>query len=70
MTISSFQALEIAVQPYAANIFMANTLIESIVSSTLVLFIGPWSDKFGRKPILVCIFSGEKFLLQKNVELQ
>ncbi|KAL5286083.1 hypothetical protein ACFFRR_007650 [Megaselia abdita] len=52
------KSLEMLVQPYAANIFMTNTLIESIVSSVLVLFIGPWSDKFGRKPILLGIFSG------------
>uniref|UniRef100_A0A182TA87 Major facilitator superfamily (MFS) profile domain-containing protein n=1 Tax=Anopheles maculatus TaxID=74869 RepID=A0A182TA87_9DIPT len=52
------QALEKAVQPYSANILMAKSLVESIVPAFCSMFIGPWSDRFGRKPVIVSCFTG------------
>lgn len=56
------QTIERLVQPYAAKIFMARTLIESIIPALVSMFIGPWSDKFGRKPVIVSTFVGEYYI--------
>ncbi|EGI69454.1 PREDICTED: proton-coupled folate transporter-like isoform X1 [Acromyrmex echinatior] len=40
-------------QPYVANIIMGKSFIESITPSLLMLFLGPWSDKYGRKPLML-----------------
>lgn len=48
-------------QPYAANLWMVKNLTEALLSIAFTLFIGPWSDKFGRKPLLVSTSTG--FLL-------
>ncbi|KYN27821.1 PREDICTED: proton-coupled folate transporter-like [Trachymyrmex cornetzi] len=54
---TSKEALKIngLAQPYVSNILMGKSFIESITPSLLMLFLGPWSDKYGRKPLL---FSG------------
>ncbi|XP_053967215.1 uncharacterized protein LOC128868765 [Anastrepha ludens] len=49
--------IETKVQPYVARIIMVNSLINSILPALLCLFIGAWSDKFGRRPILIATFS-------------
>ncbi|XP_058828289.1 tetracycline resistance protein, class A-like [Topomyia yanbarensis] len=51
-------ALEARVQPYTANILMVDSIVNSIVPAVLNLFIGPWSDRFGRKPVLLATFAG------------
>ncbi|XP_062135866.1 probable peptidoglycan muropeptide transporter SLC46 [Drosophila sulfurigaster albostrigata] len=50
--------LEVKVQSYSADITMAISLLESIIPAFVSLFIGPWSDKFGRRPILLTVFTG------------
>ncbi|XP_055627244.1 proton-coupled folate transporter [Toxorhynchites rutilus septentrionalis] len=50
--------LEKRVQPYSADILMAKSLIESIIPALCSMFIGPWSDKYGRKPVLLSTFIG------------
>lgn len=45
-------------QPYVANIMMAKQLIELIGPAVIGLFVGPWSDRFGRKPVIVIALSG------------
>lgn len=52
------QKIEIQVQPYAAKIFMTSTLLQSLIPSIISLFIGSWSDKFGRKPVILSSFVG------------
>lgn len=47
------EKLEKLVEPEAAVINMVRSTIESLLSVLLCLFIGPWSDKFGRKPFLI-----------------
>ncbi|XP_037941954.1 proton-coupled folate transporter-like, partial [Teleopsis dalmanni] len=50
--------IETIVQPYAARVFMTTTIIECIVPALCGSFIGSWSDRFGRKPLLVTAFTG------------
>lgn len=52
---SSKEALRInsMVQPYASLIVMGKSFMESISPSLLSLFLGPWSDKYGRKPVML-----------------
>lgn len=45
--------LETIVQPYAAKIGMVNTILTSVLPAICALFMGPWSDKFGRKPAMI-----------------
>lgn len=59
--------IETIVQPYAANILMTRQLIESIVPAVLSLFIGPWSDRFGRRPVILTTMFG--FLLSNCVSV-
>jgi len=53
------QAIETELQPYVANLFLARTLLESIVPAFCGLFIGSWSDHYGRKPLLIVSMIGE-----------
>ncbi|KAH8367101.1 hypothetical protein KR084_000689 [Drosophila pseudotakahashii] len=50
--------VEVIVQMYSANIMMTTSLLESIIPAFASLFLGPWSDKFGRRPILLTTFTG------------
>jgi len=50
--------LEKRVQPYATDLLMTKSLVEALVSAFFSLFIGPWSDKYGRKPMLVAASCG------------
>ncbi|KAF4523941.1 hypothetical protein B566_EDAN011195, partial [Ephemera danica] len=45
-------------QPIAAVLFMAKQLIEAIVPALLSFFVGPWSDVYGRKPLLLVPLGG------------
>uniref|UniRef100_A0A182N879 Major facilitator superfamily (MFS) profile domain-containing protein n=1 Tax=Anopheles dirus TaxID=7168 RepID=A0A182N879_9DIPT len=58
---AEIEELEKDVQPYSANILMAKSLVESIVPALSSMFIGPWSDRYGRKPVLVACFTGAFF---------
>lgn len=51
--------LEKAVQPIEDIISMTKTLIDSLSAAVLCLFVGPWSDRFGRKPVLVMNLVGK-----------
>ncbi|XP_017044551.1 proton-coupled folate transporter [Drosophila ficusphila] len=50
--------IEGQVQSYASTITMISTMLESTVPALVSLFLGPWSDKFGRRPILLSTFIG------------
>lgn len=56
------EKLEKLVEPEAAVINMVRNTIESLFSVLLCLFIGPWSDKFGRKPVLILNLIGGIYL--------
>lgn len=47
------------VEKYAANIFMSRAILENVIPAFISFFIGPWSDKYGRKPILLSTFFGK-----------
>ncbi|XP_032519811.2 probable peptidoglycan muropeptide transporter SLC46 [Danaus plexippus] len=47
------QALEEEVQKYATFVSMVRTIIESVAPAILSLFLGVWSDRHGRKPLVV-----------------
>lgn len=44
---------------YASDIILCKTLIEGVLPAALSLFMGPWSDKHGRKPIILSVLIGE-----------
>ncbi|XP_057320091.1 tetracycline resistance protein, class D-like [Microplitis mediator] len=52
---SSEEARELnkIVQLHASYVIMSKSLMTSILPSFLILFLGPWSDKYGRKPLLI-----------------
>ncbi|XP_050306774.1 proton-coupled folate transporter-like [Anthonomus grandis grandis] len=50
--------LELLVSPTSTHIALINTIIESVLGSVLCLFMASWSDRFGRKPIIVMAFIG------------
>ncbi|XP_017092504.2 probable peptidoglycan muropeptide transporter SLC46 [Drosophila bipectinata] len=50
--------IEGQVQEYASTITMISTMMESAVPAIVSLFLGPWSDKFGRRPILLSTYTG------------
>ncbi|KZC10334.1 PREDICTED: proton-coupled folate transporter-like [Dufourea novaeangliae] len=50
--------IDAQVQPEATLILTIKTFIESIFPALLSLFLGPWSDKHGRKPILIAGYIG------------
>ncbi|XP_065367801.1 probable peptidoglycan muropeptide transporter SLC46 [Calliphora vicina] len=52
------KGIEEKVQPYAARIFMTTSVIQSIVPAFCGSFVGAWSDRFGRKPLLIASFTG------------
>ncbi|CAG9563936.1 unnamed protein product [Danaus chrysippus] len=47
------QTLEEEVQKYATFVSMVRTIIESVAPAILSLFLGVWSDRHGRKPLVV-----------------
>ncbi|XP_002071993.3 proton-coupled folate transporter [Drosophila willistoni] len=50
--------IETEVQSYVANMFLARTLFENIVPAIYGLFVGSWSDHYGRKPLLIVSMIG------------
>lgn len=46
------------VQPYVAKLLMWKMLMDAIIPAIFSLFVGPWSDKFGRKTVINSTFSG------------
>uniref|UniRef100_A0A0A1WK53 Solute carrier family 46 member 3 n=1 Tax=Zeugodacus cucurbitae TaxID=28588 RepID=A0A0A1WK53_ZEUCU len=51
------QIIEKSLQPYVAKITMTSSILNNVWPGILVLFVGPWSDKFGRRPVLVVSFT-------------
>lgn len=52
-------ALEEKVQPTASVILMTIRIIGNIVPILCSFIVGPWSNKHGRKPILLSAFTGK-----------
>ena len=56
--ISSYANENDAVETKASEINMYMSMLSSIPTMLMALFIGPWSDKNGRKPVLILPFIG------------
>lgn len=50
--------IEEMIQPKVAEILMTSSLMNSIIPAVMSLFIGPWTDKFGRKGVICATFAG------------
>lgn len=63
--------LEKLVQPHATIIKMVHTLLDAFFSAFACFFVGPWTDHFGRKPVLIATTIGNYYLLRnvKHVSL-
>lgn len=59
------KALEEKVQPYANVIAMTNAIIAQVIPALICLFVGPWSDKNGRKPVMLLVLTGTIISLKK-----
>lgn len=46
------------VQPHTSLVFTLQSCILTIFPTILSVFLGPWSDKYGRKPLLIYPFIG------------
>ena len=51
--------LSAAAQKKASLILVGKPIVESLIPMILCLFLGPWSDKYGRKKIILFPFIGE-----------
>lgn len=51
------------VERLASKIFMGRGILESIIPAFVSFLIAPWSDKFGRRPILLCAFFGKQIAI-------
>lgn len=56
--------LEKKVQPYANVIGLARSIPESIISCIACLFLGSWSDRHGRKLVLLFCIGGRHISLK------
>ncbi|XP_043289896.1 proton-coupled folate transporter-like [Venturia canescens] len=50
--------LQTTIQPYVSYIVMNKSFIDGLVPAILSFCLGSWSDKYGRKPILLASYSG------------
>ena len=57
--INSHEEEEDAVQTRASQINMYLSILGSLPCMLVALFIGPWSDKNGRKPVMIIPMIGE-----------
>lgn len=57
--------LEKLSEPEANIINMVKSTIESLFTIAACMFLGPWSDKFGRKPVLLLCLSGKNYILNQ-----
>lgn len=55
--------IEEKIQPEVAKILMVTSLLNAIVPASLSLFLGPWTDKFGRKKVICATFVGYSLAL-------
>lgn len=51
------------IQPHIATVLTLKSNIETFFPIILILFFGPWSDKNGRKPLLIYPFIGNYNIL-------
>lgn len=52
-------ALEIKVQPHVTTLLMTKSILEAVIPPMLCFFLGAWSDKNGRRPVLLASCAGK-----------
>ena len=57
------KALQEIVQPHIATLLVLKSSIETLFPTILCLFLGPWSDSNGRKPLLIVPFIGKSEII-------
>lgn len=62
------EELERIVQPQANIINMTKNIIDVLICSVMCFFLGPWSDKHGRRPVFLSCLSGNKSASGRSVE--
>lgn len=50
--------LEKKVQPYANIMGMTRSILDAIIGCTVCVFLGSWSDRHGRRPVLLLSLAG------------
>lgn len=55
---NSTAKLEEIVQPHASIVLMTKLFIGAFGTPIICFFLGPWSDKYGRKPIFLLTIAG------------
>lgn len=55
---SGTEEIENKIQPHVAAIIMTIALLSSLVPGFLGLFLGPWTDRFGRKKVICAAMFG------------
>ncbi|KAB0804710.1 hypothetical protein PPYR_01680 [Photinus pyralis] len=50
--------LELKVQPHAAVLTTTKSVTEIVVTSIWCFFLGPWSDQYGRRPVMIMSLAG------------
>ncbi|XP_075225650.1 putative peptidoglycan muropeptide transporter SLC46 isoform X3 [Lycorma delicatula] len=50
--------IENKIQPEVSRMILIKTCIETLLPGLAILFVGPWSDIHGRRPLLLLTFSG------------
>lgn len=55
---NSTKGIEEFIQPKVAEIMMTTNLMHAIIPAIMSLFLGPWTDKYGRKSIIVATCIG------------
>lgn len=61
--------LETLVQPHATKILMSSVIISAILPPIMCFFFGPWTDVYGRKPLLLTTLAGNIINLQITINL-
>lgn len=55
--------LEEKVQPHASVIMATDSFGAILVSSLLCFFLGAWSDKYGRRPVMLYTIAGKNMFV-------
>ena len=56
--IEQHKDIQVKVQQHVASIQVYNNIIQAIPGCIYALLAGPWSDRYGRKPLMLCSVCG------------